>query len=175
MNPRAAALGALTLIPVAVVARAEIYMSQDQAARLIFPGVDLKLRTVFLGDQQMKTIESKSDEAVRNKNLQVFVGPQKQAVFIDQVVGKHEFITIGVGIDSSSKVAGVEIIEYRETYGQQVRNEAWRKQFVGKDSHAAIQVGKDIKNISGATLSSSHVAAGVRRLLRTYEVLRSTL
>jgi hypothetical protein len=46
-----------------------------------------------------------------------------------------------------------------------VAYEPWRKQFRGKTSAAPLTVGKDIKNISGATISSHSVTLGVRRTL----------
>lgn len=158
-----------------MVAHAEIYMSQDQAAQIIFPELKLKKKEILLTDEQVKKIESESGETVRNKNLILYQGPSKDLVFIDQVLGKHEFITIAVGISADSKVKAIEIIEYRETYGQQVRNPEWRKQFVGKNSDAALKLGKDIQNITGATLSSSHITAGVRRLLYTYGLIHDAI
>jgi Na+-translocating ferredoxin:NAD+ oxidoreductase RnfG subunit len=44
-----------------------------------------------------------------------------------------------------------------------VAYEAWRKQFRGKTSAAPLQVGKDIRNVSGATISANAVTRGVRR------------
>jgi Na+-transporting NADH:ubiquinone oxidoreductase subunit NqrC len=67
-------------------------------------------------------------------------------------------------------VKGIEILEYRESYGDQVRGAAWRAQFVGKKAGAPLRLGGEIKNISGATLSSKHVTDGVRRILATYAV-----
>jgi len=67
----------------------------------------------------------------------------------------------------------VEILEYRETYGDQVRNEAWRAQFTGKTHAAPLKLGTDIQNISGATLSSRHITDGVKRLLTTYDLVLS--
>jgi Na+-translocating ferredoxin:NAD+ oxidoreductase RnfG subunit len=165
----------ISLVPVAVVAHAEIYMSQDQAAKVIFPGLELKREEINLSDAQAKTIEKDSGESVRNRNLVVYRGPKKQAVFIDQVLGKHEFITFAVGISADGQVRGVEIIEYRETYGQQIRNPEWRKQFTGKTQNAALKLGKDVKNITGATLSSSHITGGVKRLLYTYGVINAAI
>jgi Na+-transporting NADH:ubiquinone oxidoreductase subunit NqrC len=68
-------------------------------------------------------------------------------------------------------VRSVEILEYRETYGGEIRNPAWRQQFVGKRFGSGVQLGKDIRNISGATLSSRHVTDGIRRLLVTWQLL----
>jgi Na+-transporting NADH:ubiquinone oxidoreductase subunit NqrC len=52
-----------------------------------------------------------------------------------------------------------------------VRNKRWRAQFSGKRASDALQFGREIKNISGATLSSRHVTDGVRRVLATYALV----
>jgi Na+-transporting NADH:ubiquinone oxidoreductase subunit NqrC len=62
----------------------------------------------------------------------------------------------------------VDILQYRESYGGEVRDASWVAQFVGKSSGSALKVGQDIRNISGATLSSQHVAEGVKRILAAY-------
>jgi Na+-transporting NADH:ubiquinone oxidoreductase subunit NqrC len=59
----------------------------------------------------------------------------------------------------------VEILEYRETYGGEVRRPDWRKQFKGKQLGEPFKLGNDIMNLSGATLSSRSVTDGVKRLL----------
>jgi Na+-translocating ferredoxin:NAD+ oxidoreductase RnfG subunit len=41
---------------------------------------------------------------------------------------------------------------------------------VGKTSQSPLKLDRDIKNISGATLSCRHVTDGVKRLLAFYEV-----
>jgi Na+-transporting NADH:ubiquinone oxidoreductase subunit NqrC len=64
----------------------------------------------------------------------------------------------------------VEILEYREAYGGEVRGEGWRKQFVGRSHADPVQISRDIKNISGATLSCQHVTDGIRRLLALYAI-----
>lgn len=62
----------------------------------------------------------------------------------------------------------IEIMQYNESYGYEVRNASWRAQFVGKSAHSPLQLNVDIKNISGATLSSKHITDGVKRLLQKY-------
>ena len=62
----------------------------------------------------------------------------------------------------------VDILQYRESYGGEVREAGWLAQFVGKTSGSALRVGSDIRNISGATLSSLHITEGIKRLLGTY-------
>jgi len=87
---------------------------------------------------------------------------------VDKVVGKHEYITIAIGINANGTVKQIEVMEYKESYGYEVRNAAWRAQFVGKNASSPLQLNVDIKNISGATLSSKHISDGVKRILQKY-------
>lgn len=84
---------------------------------------------------------------------------------VDDVIGKHEYITYGVALDLAGNVLDVEILSYRETHGHEVRNAVWREQFVGKSINDSLKLGKDIENISGATLSCRNVTDGIKRLL----------
>lgn len=89
--------------------------------------------------------------------------------FVDQVLGRHELITYALALEADGHVRGLEILEYRESHGGEVRNAGWRAQFVGKTAGERLQLDRDISNISGATLSCRHVIDGVKRLLQIYE------
>ena len=164
-------LAGLTVIP--LVAHAEIYLSEEQAVSAIFPSTKMERKKITLTAEEKKKIEELSGEVVRNLELVLWIDSKKNVIFIDQVLGKHEFITYAAGVTAEAKIKTIEIMEYRETYGQQVRKEEWRKQFIGKDVKSPLKVEKDIVNLSGATLSSVHVTNGVRRILHTYEIIRN--
>ena len=94
-------------------------------------------------------------------------------LFLDQVIGKHELITYALGVNTDGSIRQLQIIEYLETYGSQVRYPNWRDQFVGKTVRDPLRVDSDIDNISGATLSARHLTDGIRRLLLLHQsVLR---
>ena len=86
----------------------------------------------------------------------------------DRVVGKHLFIDYAVALTPAGAVHKVEILEYRESYGGDIRSPSWLAQFVGKTSSSALKINGDIRNIAGATLSSTHVTEGVKRILAAY-------
>lgn len=165
---------ALWLVPAAVVAPhwavAATYLSVEQAQQVLFPGIPLKAGTVRLTEEQKAEIQKRSGARVRSADVQIWRAPDNSVFVVDQVLGKHEFITYAVGIGADGAVKGIEIMEYRESYGYEVRNGRWRAQFVGKQAGAPLAVDVDIRNISGATLSCKHLSEGVRRLLATYEV-----
>jgi Na+-translocating ferredoxin:NAD+ oxidoreductase RnfG subunit len=86
----------------------------------------------------------------------------------DRVVGKHLFIDYAVALTPAGAVHKVEILEYRESYGGDIRSPSWLAQFNGKTSGSALKIDGDIRNIAGATLSSTHVTEGVKRILAAY-------
>jgi Na+-transporting NADH:ubiquinone oxidoreductase subunit C len=84
---------------------------------------------------------------------------------VRNVKGKERPITYLVAVDPTGATRDIDILVYREERGGEVANEAWRKQFRGKTAADPLQVGKDIRNISGATISSNSVTRSVRQAL----------
>lgn len=152
---------------VAGPALGETYLSVEQAQALLFPGEAMARQKVALTAVQAKSIEAASGKQVRDLEPKLWRAGSGGWFFIDQVVGKHELITYALGIDADGRIKGIEVLDYRETYGGEVRKPAWRAQFTGKQAGAPLKVGKDITNISGATLSCRNLTDGVRRLVAT--------
>jgi Na+-translocating ferredoxin:NAD+ oxidoreductase RnfG subunit len=161
----------LAVLAMAAQADATVYLTIPQAQGAMFPRQKLTPAFRDLQPGEIAAIRKASGAAPLSKQLQAWRAQDGGWFIVDRVVGKHEFITYAVAITPQGTVRDVEILEYRETYGGEVRNAAWRQQFVGKRFGAPVQLGKDIKNISGATLSSRHVTDGVRRLLATYQLV----
>lgn len=84
---------------------------------------------------------------------------------VREVKGKDQPITFLVATDTSDRLRDIDILAYREPYGGEVAYEAWRRQFRGKSADDRLQVGRDIRSISGATISVNAVTLGVRRAL----------
>jgi Na+-translocating ferredoxin:NAD+ oxidoreductase RnfG subunit len=151
------------------------YMTVEQAQKQLYPEADrFEDRTLRLSEAEKAEVEKRSGVNVRlleQKVWRAWKGQEFLGYFIlDEVYGKHEFITYSVALTRQGKVQQIEILDYRESYGGEVRNPAWLKQFYGKDNNATLQLNRDVINISGATLSCKHVTDGVRRLLATFAV-----
>lgn len=87
------------------------------------------------------------------------------AAVVDDVPGKSERITILVASGPDGRLKDLEVLAYRESYGGEVAQEAWRAQFRGKKPGDPLKVGRQIRNISGATISTNSVSSGVARCL----------
>ena len=160
----------IVIVGPAVAGHAVTYLSVEQAQQLIFPDARLISADVTLDDAQVKAIEKQSGVRVRHRQQKVWKVPGQGWFIVDQVLGKHEFITYAVGLNADGSVKQIEIMDYRETYGYEIRNADWRAQFVGRTSASKLKLGHGIANISGATLSCRHITDGVRRLLAFHDV-----
>ena len=142
------------LTAVAPPAYAVVYLSLGAAQKAAFPSAT-----------QFVDYDGRSWKAMAGDQL---LG----LVVLDHVIGKHLYIDYTVALDTTGKVKRVDVLQYRESYGGEVRESGWLGQFVGKTSSSPLRVGSDIRNISGATLSSLHVTEGVKRVLAAYGAKR---
>ena len=152
------------------------YLDAEQAAKLMFPEADaFETRAVTLSAAQLQQLAA---QGVRGRSADWAVRVARRGsetlgfVVTDEVLGKVELISYAVGIALDGTVRQVEILSYRESHGYEIRLPAWRRQFVGKGSASALRVGDDIANISGATLSCTHVTDGVRRIVAVVALAR---
>ena len=141
---------ALAIVSIASPAYAVQYLDISEAQKQAFPTAT---RFVEQGGRVWKA-------QAGDKILGLFV--------VDHVVGKHLYIDYAVALDPEGRVRRVDILQYRESYGGEVRDAGWLGQFVGKTGASPLAVGQDIRNISGATLSSHHVTEGVKRIVAAY-------
>lgn len=157
-------------------ANAERYLTIAQAQKLCFPNATrFEEKTLRYTAEQARAIEKRTGARMPTRSNRAWLahGPDGLAgvLFLDHVIGKHEFIDYVVAIAPDGAVRQIEILEYRESYGGEIRGAKWRAQFRGKTSSAALKLNGDIYNISGATMSCRHVTEGVKRVLASFEVV----
>jgi len=164
----------LALVPAALVAIAPAsafavhYLSAEQAQKLMFPDAE--------GFEVREFAADAGSTRAGSAPMQVRIARRAEAtlgyVVVDEVIGKFELITYAVGLNRDGSVRQVEVMDYRESHGYEIRLPAWRRQFEGRTAASPIRVGEDIANISGATLSCGHVTDGVRRIVARIDALR---
>ena len=92
------------------------------------------------------------------------------AVIVEEI-GKHRPITFVVGVGIDGKVKDVALMVYREPYGGEVRDKRFLAQYEGKDSKAPLLPYRDIRNITGATLSVEAIGRGTKKALALVETV----
>ncbi len=141
------------LVPAALVAagpiQAKVFMDVAQAQETMFPNTDM-----------IELPISASTALTTTRTWKVTTGGW---FIVDQAEVKGDIITYAVALDAQSILQRLEILECAADYDT-VTMPRWRKQFVGRQPYDEL---RDIRTISGATLSSREITEGVRRILST--------
>jgi hypothetical protein len=148
-----------------IMAHAKIYVSAEQAQTILLPNKTLTKHPIIITDDLQEKMRVASSIRYPFQGERIWRSADGAWFVIDEVVGKHEMITYAVAINPNGSTAGIEVLEYVESYGYEVAEASWRKQFDGKKATDSLKLNADIQNISGATLSCKHLTDGVKRLL----------
>lgn len=173
-------VGVAAAVPVVVYATD--YLTLAQAQKLMFPdAARFEAQTpVLLTQAQAARVAGAAGGSVNTSQWRVAAAEASDGrvlgyVVADAVIGKFQLINYAAAFGPDGAIRDVEILSYREEHGGEVRTAAWRRQFVGKTGASPIRIDDDIRNISGATLSCTHLTDGIGRLARYVQaVLVST-
>lgn len=163
------------LLPAPQVAIAADYLSVEAAQRAAFAAADRFEEIVLaLNPAQRQRVAQLAGAQPPHRSLRAWKAQQGEQLlgyfFVDEVLGREDMITYGIGIGPAGQLSQLEVLSYRESHGGEIRGVAWRNQFRGRQGLEHVQFGTDIKNIAGATLSCEHVTQGVRWIRALWEV-----
>ena len=152
----------------------------NSALRQLFPTAEKASDLIVrLGPEDIRAARARNGNVAARESLAVTIasaaGSALGYVVVDDVKGKDMPITYMVAVDTALRVLDLQILAYRESYGGEVRNAVWRRQFVGRSPDEPLRHGREIRNITGATISARAVTEGVRDLLALLAVTRRRL
>jgi len=178
----------LLLTLLAVNANAERLLTEEQALKEMLPGAErVEKVTRTLNDDEVARIskrlggslvltqqgsESKSVEDVHGYNFYFgYKGNDKIGVTVfEKQPGKWGPVSFVVALDANNaKVLNMAVTAYTEKRGRPIALKSFTNQFVGKTGKDPIEVNKDIRAISGATISSRGAAFAVQKVVIMYE------
>lgn len=169
-KPNPYALLGLAIASTPMIAQAKIYTSVEQAQKILLPNKILIKSPIIIKDDLQEKMRTASSIRYPFKGERIWKAADGSWLVVDEVIGKHEMITYAVALSPNGSILGIEILEYVESYGYEVAEPDWRKQFVGKTVNDPIKLNQDIQNIGGATLSCKHITDGVKRVTTLYDL-----
>jgi Na+-translocating ferredoxin:NAD+ oxidoreductase RnfG subunit len=158
----------------AVPAMAIRYLTKEEALRVAMPHAEtIRTEQVELTPAQRKRVHDKADHPLDAESFIFYVGRRNDQIngyaYITDKKGRHRPITFIVGLKPDCSVEDVAIMIYREPRGYEVKEERFLRQYHNKTIEDPIEVQRDIKNISGATISAHSVSVGVREAVAICE------
>ena len=175
----------LIILPLAVAGGIPAHQGREaelafQIMHRVFPGAhQTRLIVLPITFEEKSRFKQQAGMELARDSLEVIVAADPDTCIgygvLDEVRGKEQPITYLVSVDRSLVIRDVDILAYRESYGGEVGNRSWLRQFDGKHPGDSIRPGKEIKSITGATISARAITMGVNRTLLLLVILHPRL
>lgn len=175
-------MAGLALLPRRLRAQAGVFLSIEEAPRAVFPeGTAFEQKVIPASPELREAIQGRLGQtrpSLWEPEYVLFTVRKGtkilgHAVIVEEI-GKHRPITFVVGVRPDGSVQDVALMVYREPYGGEVRHRRFLAQYRGKKLATPLLPFRDIRNITGATLSVEALGRGVKKALALLTALGLT-
>jgi hypothetical protein len=156
----------LPAIAVSAPVFAEQFLSLEQAQSLIFPNAVLTAADFVLTDAQIAALTNEIRAPLTRRQVKAWRVAGGGWFFLDQAIVRGDRLTYALGLNEDGSIKGVEILACMQEYDG-IRRPQWLAQFAGRRYGKADMLNQ-IRTISGSTLSTTSITAGVKRMLATH-------
>ena len=165
-------------------------LSKEEALKQMFPDVDNVItENVTISNSDLEILKknlggslvhfqsgSQSEEVTESAELTFYYGIKNgrktSVAIIDHQPGKWGPVQYIILLDlATAKVKNLAVMSYKEKRGRPIARKSFLKQFIGKRSGDPVQVRKDIRAISGATISSDATCFAVKKAIAIVETV----
>ncbi|HHL39995.1 MAG TPA: FMN-binding protein [Deltaproteobacteria bacterium] len=170
-----AALAAGLVLCLAAAAAAKVFSTRDEALARVFAGADRVERvSAFLSREEMAAASKLAAVAVDSGLFTYYRAVkdgavQGYAVFASHVVRTRQAVTLVV-VEPDLRVRSVEVLAFFEPR-EYLPSKRWFALFRGLVLGEDLRPGRDVRAVTGATLSVATITAEVRKTLAVLEVL----
>lgn len=157
------------------ISYAKVFLTKDKALKLSFPeATDIESRQIFLSKDQLEQIEQVAKTKIDSKFYIFYIAKKNEEEIGYAVVDTHTLRTstetVLFVINKDGKLEKAEILAFFEPQDY-MQGERWMTLFFGKDLDSTLKIGKDVPNITGATITSHSFADATRKVLAIYDVV----
>ena len=154
---------------------AKVFLTVEEALELAFPGCEIERRTVFLTEEQLERARKLAGVEIESALAYPYDatcgGEASGTAYLD----KHRVRTMPevlmVAVDAEGRVRRIEILDFSEPEDY-IPRKVWYEQF---DAHALapeLDLKREIRGVTGATLTARATTEAVRRVLALHQVLQ---
>ena len=162
----------LVLGPAGLAAQEGIFLTAEEASRQLFPdtvaGAPRTLAATPALQQRIRDLLGRPpslwEESYRIITI-IRADTVAGFVVVVEEIGKHRPITFAVGVRPDGKLHDMAVLAYREAYGGEIKDKRFLGQYRDKGLGDVLLPYRDIRNISGATLSVQATGRAARKAI----------
>lgn len=187
----------LTMVILMVLSVSSVFakrlLTKEKALKQMFPNAEeIKTETRVMNTDEITAIKkilggklvyyqkgSKSKAVQETTQITFYYGVSNGVktgiAMVEEQPGKWGPVEYIIAMDNrTGKVKNLAVMSYREKRGRPIARRNFLKQFVGKEDNQRIRLRKDIRAISGATISSDATCFAVKKVIAIYKTLIKT-
>ena len=165
---------ALVLLGPASPGLAKVFLTQEEALKLAFPGATVERRSVFLTETEVSEVAHLSGGPRPSALAVAYVatkdGRPTGTAYFDTHVVRTLAETLMVVVSPAGSIARIEILSFSEPE-EYLPREHWYAQFPGKALDDELSIKRGIRPVSGATLTARATTEAARRVLALHQVV----
>lgn len=159
---------------VGVTVGATVLITVEEALELAFPGATTTRETLFLSNDQRSRVEKDSGVEVSSSLATRYVAKGEDGAVLGWAyLDTHRVRTLPetlmVVLGAEGTVQRVEVVTFREPLEYMPR-EGWYGQYEGQTLDDDLALKRDIRPVTGATLTARATTEAVRRVLAIHAV-----
>ena len=163
----------------AAMLQAKVFLTQEEALKLAFPGASVAHETAFLTPEQQKAAQKLSDDeeppsALVNLYVATKDGAPVGTAYFDTHLVRTMPETIMVVVDPAGVIARIEVLSFMEPEEYMPRAR-WYEQFAGKSLNEELSTKRGIHPVTGATLTVRATTDAARRVLALHRILHASV
>ena len=153
---------------------AKVFMKRDEALKTAFPeAAEIEKNEIFLSSDQSQAIESMSRAKNESKLYIIYEAKNGDKTLGYAIIDTHSLRTktetVMFVINPDGSLRQTEVLAFFEPPDYQAGSN-WIELFEGKTSEDSLKLGKDIPNITGATITANSLSQATRRVLAVFKV-----
>jgi Na+-translocating ferredoxin:NAD+ oxidoreductase RnfG subunit len=165
---------AVASLQASLPAFAVVLQSQEEALQAAFPEATVERHTAFLDDDQVARIRSLAGSEPSSRVVNYYRGIREDRMVGTAYFDGHRVRTLPevlmVVVGPEGTVKRVSVLSFLEPKDYLPR-QRWLDQFQGRALEEGLSLKREIRGITGATLSARAVTDAVRRALALHQVL----
>lgn len=164
----------LLLGSIALPGAAKVFLTVEEAVRLAFPQAKVERRTAYLTAGQLRRVRELASVEVPSALVTYHAafrdGRPAGTAWFDTHRVRTLPETLMIVVDPQGRVVRIEVISFREPEEYMPRA-AWYEQFRGKGLGPDLRLKREIRPVTGATLTARATTDAVRRVLALHRVI----
>jgi electron transport complex protein RnfG len=154
---------------------ATVLITVEEALELAFPDATTERQTLFLSDEQRRMVAEESGAEVSSALATRYVarggdGAVRGWAYLDTHRVRTLQETVMVVLDADGTVRRVEVVAFREPL-EYMPGKGWYEQYEGQELDDDLALKRDIRPVTGATLTARATTEAVRRVLALHAVV----